>query len=93
MTRIAICAPATAITPDHARAIEQLVADEFPEHSVYVHPQCFETWGHFAGDDLTRLTALLDCANDPQFDVVRQGRLRIEPDRAGGSCSDERCRA
>ena len=70
MTRIAICAPATAITPDHARAIEQLVADEFPEHSVYVHPQCFETWGHFAGDDLTRLTALLDCANDPQFDAV-----------------------
>ena len=70
MTRIAICAPATAITPDHARAIEQLVADEFPEHSVYIHPQCFESWGHFAGDDLTRLTALLDCANDPQFDAV-----------------------
>ena len=70
MTRIAICAPATAITPDHAAAIEQLVADEFPEHSVYVHPQCFESWGHFAETDLQRLTALLECANDPQFDAV-----------------------
>ena len=70
MTRIAICAPATAITPAHAAAIEQLVADEFPEHSVYVHPQCFESWGHFAGTDLQRLTALLECANDPQYDAV-----------------------
>ena len=70
MTRIAICAPATAITPAHAEAIERLVAEEFPEHSVYVHPQCFESWGHFAGDDLTRLTALVECANDPQYDAV-----------------------
>ncbi|GAB5349486.1 LD-carboxypeptidase [Alteriqipengyuania sp. 357] len=70
MTRIAICAPATAITPAHAEAIEQLVAEEFPEHSVYVHPQCFESWGHFAGTDLQRLTALLECANDPQYDAV-----------------------
>jgi muramoyltetrapeptide carboxypeptidase len=70
MTRIAICAPATAITPAHAAAIEHLVAEEFPEHSVHVHPQCFESWGHFAGTDLQRLTALLECANDPQYDAV-----------------------
>lgn len=70
MTRIAICAPATAITPDHAEATEQLVQAEFPEHSVFIHPQCFESHGHFAGTDMQRLTALLDCANDPQYDAV-----------------------
>jgi len=70
MTNIAICAPARAITKDHAAALEALVAAEFPEHSVTFHDQCFERSGHFAGDDLTRLTGLLDCANDPAFDAV-----------------------
>ncbi len=70
MTNIAICAPATPITRDHASALEQLVADEFPGTSVWFHEQCFASHGHFAGDDLTRLTALLDCANDPKFDAV-----------------------
>ena len=70
MTKIAICAPATPITRDHAAALEALVAAEFPETSVTFHEQCFARAGHFAGDDLTRLTALLDCANDPAFDAV-----------------------
>ncbi|MGB3469444.1 MAG: LD-carboxypeptidase [Erythrobacter sp.] len=70
MTNIAICAPATPITRDHAAALEELVAAEFPMHRVTFHDQCFERQGHFAGDDLTRLTALLDCANDRAFDAV-----------------------
>ena len=70
MTNIAICAPATPITRDHADALEALVAAEFPDHSVAFHDQCFEQHGHFAGDDLRRLTVLLDCANDPAFDAV-----------------------
>ena len=70
MTNIAICAPATPITRDHATALEQLVAAEFPEHTVKFHDQCFERQGHFAGDDLRRLTALLECANDTAFDAV-----------------------
>jgi len=70
MTNIAICAPARAITRDHATALEALVAAEFPDHSVTFHDQCFERVGHFAGDDLTRLTGFLDCANDPAFDAV-----------------------
>ncbi len=70
MTNIVICAPATPITRDHAIALEQLVVDEFPAHSVTFHDQCFERAGHFAGDDLRRLEALLDCANDPAFDAV-----------------------
>ena len=70
MTNIAICAPATPITPEQQVALEALVAGEFPGHRVTFHPQCFERAGHFAGDDLRRLTALLECANDPAFDVV-----------------------
>jgi len=70
MTRIAVCAPATPITREHADAAQKLVADEFSEHSISFHDQCFAQAGHFAGDDLVRLGALLDCANDPNADVV-----------------------
>lgn len=70
MTRIAICAPATSITRGHAEALEKLVAEEFPEHSVWFHDQCFAQEGHFAGSDMMRLEALLDCANDSAFDAV-----------------------
>lgn len=70
MTNIAICAPATPITRDHAAALEALVAAEYPGTSVTFHDQCFASQGHFAGDDLVRLSALLDCANDPAYDAV-----------------------
>ncbi len=70
MTRIAICAPATRITQEHAQAIEELVAAEFPQHSVSIHEQCFASFGHFAGTDLERLEALVECANDTAFDAV-----------------------
>nr|WP_298928420.1 LD-carboxypeptidase [uncultured Erythrobacter sp.] len=70
MTKIAICAPATPITRDHAAALEAMVAEEFPQTEVTFHDQCFEREGHFAGSDLRRLTALLECANDPAFDAV-----------------------
>ncbi len=70
MTNIAICAPATPITRVHASALEALVAAEFPMHRVTFHEQCFARSGHFAGDDLTRLAALVECANDPAFDAV-----------------------
>lgn len=70
MTNIAICAPATPITRDHAAAFEALIAAEFPGVTAQFHEQCFASHGHFAGDDLTRLSALLDCANDPAFDAV-----------------------
>lgn len=70
MTRIAVCAPATPITRDHAAALEELIAAEFPQHSVHFHDQSFLSVGHFAGNDMERLEALLDCANDPAFDAV-----------------------
>lgn len=70
MTRIAVCAPATPITRDHAEAAEALVAQEFPEHSITFHEQCFKSAGHFAGTDLERLEALVELANDPEYDAV-----------------------
>src|SRR3546814_7508148 len=70
MTRIAVCAPATPITRDHAAALEALIAAEFPGHSVHFHEQSFLSVGHFAGSDMERLSALLECANDPAFDAV-----------------------
>lgn len=70
MTTIAICAPASPISRESAAALEALVAAEFPMHRVHFHEQCFLRAGHFAGDDLTRLTAFLECANDPAFDAV-----------------------
>ncbi len=70
MTNIAICAPATPITREQADALNELVAAEFPMHNVTFHDQCFELDGHFAGPDLRRLEALLECANDPAYDAV-----------------------
>ncbi|MFZ9396241.1 MAG: LD-carboxypeptidase [Erythrobacter sp.] len=70
MTRIAVCAPATSLTPEQADAARQLVADEFPEHSIFFHEQCFLNAGHFAGSDLERLEAFVELANDPTYDAV-----------------------
>ncbi len=69
MTVIAVCAPSTPITRDIAERVTALVA-EFPRLELHFHDQCFVEEGHFAGDDGTRLAALLECANDPAFDAV-----------------------
>lgn len=68
--RIAICAPATPITRVDAARAEELAASEFPEIALHFHEQCFASAGHFAGPDALRLSAFLDCANDPAFAAV-----------------------
>ncbi len=70
MTRIAICAPATPITREVADRVTALAAAEFPDLTLDFHEQCFAVAGHFAGPDRLRLSALLDCANDPATDAV-----------------------
>lgn len=70
MARIAICAPSAPFTrPDAARVLA-LASGEFPQHRLHFHEQCFAVEGHFAGPDALRLSALLECANDPAFDAV-----------------------
>lgn len=70
MKKIAVCAPATALTLSDAEAAKKLVATEFPEFSLYFHEQCFLTSGHFAGSDRERLEALVEVSNDPGYDVI-----------------------
>jgi len=88
MTRVAICAPSTPITPDVAEQVTALAA-EFPGLTLDFHPQCFAQAGHFAGPDSERLGAFLECANDPGYDAVwfakgGYGANRIAPEAIAG---------
>ena len=68
--KVAICAPATPLKRSYADAVLSLAATEFPDIELHFHEQCFVEEGHFAGPDALRLSALLECANDPAFDAV-----------------------
>lgn len=69
--RIAAIAPGVAIEQALAERAQRLVRDLYPENVELVfHDQCFETQGHFAGSDASRLDALIEVANDPEFDAV-----------------------
>jgi muramoyltetrapeptide carboxypeptidase len=70
IVRVAVCAPSTPITREDAERVMALAAAEFPHVALEIHPQCFETEGHFAGGDARRAEVLADCANDPSFDAV-----------------------
>jgi muramoyltetrapeptide carboxypeptidase len=70
MTGIAICAPSTPFTHEDAQRVSALAAAEYPQHELHFHPQCFQVDGHFAGPDALRLSAFLECANDPAFGAV-----------------------
>lgn len=88
MTRIAICAPGKRLEREHADAVLDRFAGRDDIDLVF-HRQCFERHGHFAGDDITRLAAFLDCANDPQVDAVwfamgGYGSNRIAADAIAG---------
>ncbi len=69
MPRVAICAPSRPLTREAAARVDDLAA-EYPDVSLHFHPQCFREAGHFAGDDAERLSAFVDCANDPACDAV-----------------------
>jgi len=70
--RIAVVAPASRLSPevpDRVRALAgALYSDRAP--SLFFHPQCFATSGHFAGDDATRAAALVEVGNSDDFDAV-----------------------
>ena len=69
-TRIAVCCPGKPLRRERAEMVQALAAAEFPGIALSFHEQCFVEYGHFAGDDATRLSAFLDCANDPGVDAV-----------------------
>lgn len=70
-TRIAVVAPASRIDESVADGVQAQVASRFAGRAELVfHPQCFLSWGHFAGDDAARADAFVDAANDQSFDAV-----------------------
>jgi muramoyltetrapeptide carboxypeptidase len=69
--RIAVAAPGARIEPDLADRIVALTAETYGDRvQIQVHPQCFLSHGHFAGDDGARAAAFVEIANDPAIDAL-----------------------
>ncbi|MEO1252671.1 MAG: LD-carboxypeptidase [Pseudomonadota bacterium] len=68
---IALVCPGGPISRDIAEKAGEIAAAAYGDRAkLYFHPQCFETAGHFAGDDARRSAAFLEVANDPAFDAL-----------------------
>jgi muramoyltetrapeptide carboxypeptidase len=70
--RIGVVAPGTRIDQELAERLKAFAADSFLDRApdIVVHPQCFLSAGHFAGDDDARAQAFVDFANDPTLDAI-----------------------
>ncbi len=68
--KIAIVAPACRLVPETAERVVRLAAERHPAAELHIHPQCFLSAGHFAGDDAARAAAFVEAANDPSFGAV-----------------------
>jgi muramoyltetrapeptide carboxypeptidase len=69
--RIGIVAPACRIKPELSDQLVTLAKKIYPDRvELRVHPQCFLSSGHFAGDDDMRARAFLEFANDETLDAV-----------------------
>lgn len=69
MIRVAVCAPSTPFAREDAARVAELAAAQ-GGIELHFHEQCFAVDGHFAGPDAVRLSAFLECANDPAFDAM-----------------------
>ena len=67
--RIAVVAPSCTLSEVAAERVAAIVAARGGAELV-VHPQCFASDGHFAGDDATRLAALRRVMADPAVDAI-----------------------
>lgn len=70
--RVAIVAPSRPLTAGHVDALNRIAAAHAPAArlELVVHPQCFQSLGHFAGPDAVRQAAFVEAANDPDIDAV-----------------------
>ncbi len=68
--RIAIVAPGSRLDPAIAERAGKLAQSLYPGLHLTFHPQCFRSWGHFAGTDEERAGAFLEAANDRGIDAV-----------------------
>lgn len=67
--RIAVVAPSCSLKREAAERV-QAIADARGDCELVIHPQCFQSDGHFAGADAVRLEALREVMADPAFDAV-----------------------
>lgn len=68
--KIGVVAASSRFDRETADRVAALVARERPGVELVFHPDSFRTHGHFAGDDASRAKAVLDIANDPDFDAL-----------------------
>ena len=70
--KIGVVAPACRLNPAAAEKVQAIAAESYPGGRVelLIHPQCYLSDGHFAGDDAARAAAFLEVANDPTVDAV-----------------------
>jgi len=68
--KIGIVAPACRLVPETAERVLRLAAERHPGAELHVHPQCYLSSGHFAGDDAARAAAFIEIANDASFAAV-----------------------
>lgn len=67
--KIAVVAPSCTLSREAADRLEELVAGR-GDCEIAVHPQCFQSDGHFAGTDGQRLSALREVMADPAVNAV-----------------------
>ncbi|MBE0532714.1 MAG: LD-carboxypeptidase [Rhodospirillales bacterium] len=74
--KIGVVAPGGRLSPEIPAKLSALAEAAFPDRrpDIQFHPQCFESSGHFAGDDAARARAFLEIANDAAIDAVWMGR-------------------
>ena len=67
--RIAVVAPSCPLKREAADAVQAIVSTR-GDCELMIHPQCFESEGHFAGPDEVRLAALRQVMGDASVDAV-----------------------
>jgi muramoyltetrapeptide carboxypeptidase len=70
-SRIGVVAPASHIDESIVARVQAVAqATSCDQVELVFHPQCFLSWGHFAGEDAARADAFVEIANDDSFDAL-----------------------
>jgi muramoyltetrapeptide carboxypeptidase len=88
--KIGVVAPASRFPPDLAERLKGLALAVYPggEADIRIHPQCFQSCGHFAGEDAARAAAFVEYANDPALDAIWFARGGYGSGRIAGVVAD-----
>lgn len=67
--KIAVVAPSNTLKPEAAERVQAIVRAR-GDCELFIHPQCFLSDGHFAGNDESRLSALREVMADASVDAI-----------------------